>query len=464
IITDLISPCWYLTVLGETRRLMEQLRHSNGSQCERLSLSNGLYITRTMYQGTNYVSRISSVPFASPDAARQTQINIPAHAKKLILSTDHIGVRSLYFLGQNSNLVPDGSPWYDILDIPDCRAEAYIRFDGLFSRTIRILAKKPCDASMTWSFPKKPTFRPWNFQKTRNYYRLHHIELNAAVKGIIVCCSYGRTIGIHGFTGRSKAFWKFIDSMNQRLKNSQRFWMFFPLNVNEKIQGAWVRTFKNCDPPSSNPVLLIRTSLKRAVAFGPHPPAYLKQSYEFQCLLRKSDGAVSGIFHDGLDPSARHISVMGVVCDSHRSINEYSEFETSLDPYITPNISPSDGTPVTAWYMTKAPLEGLLEVRTCRDKHQPHRPCLGFLLYYQDGHVESLGQVCWDQDLDREVHAPICIEYDDIAGKEYIKGVQRSVAGSQLNPDTCKLQELPQHGTIAWWFGHLKDRIIIYND
>lgn len=170
-----------------------------------------------------------------------------------------------------------------------------------------------------------------------------------------------------------------------------------------------------------------------------------------------------GIFHDGLDPESKYISEIGVTCN-HECRTRFLEPEPTLDRYSPPPIPPRGGPLATSWYMTKAPLEGLLKVRVCRDQEQLHHPCLGLLLYYKDRQVESLGQVRWDQDLSHEVFAPIHIENSSIDGKNYIKNVQRDAACSGLNLGIGGWQELPQHGTIVWWFGHLGDNIIIYND
>ena len=112
--------------------------------------------------------------------------------------------------------------------------------------------------------------------------------------------------------------------------------------------------------------------------------------------------------------------------------------------------------------MTKAPLEGLYKVRVCRDLEKPHRPCIGLLLYYTKERVESLGQVRWDRDLTYDVLAPINLEIGNINGKDYIKGVQRDTACTQLDSEVGVWQKIPQHGTLVWWFGNLGDKVALY--
>ncbi|KOC09114.1 hypothetical protein AFLA70_341g001221 [Aspergillus flavus AF70] len=111
-----------------------------------------------------------------------------------------------------------------------------------------------------------------------------------------------------------------------------------------------------------------------------------------------------------------------------------------------------------------APLEGLYKVRVCRDLEKPHRPCIGLLLYYTKERVESLGQVRWDRDLTYDVLARINLEIGNINGKDYIKGVQRDTACTQLDSEVGVWQKIPQHGTLVWWFGNLGDKVALYND
>lgn len=61
-ILEFLGPCWYLIVLGETRRLLEQMRNDHPNRRERLNLAKELYIGRTKYQGKSYISTISNMP------------------------------------------------------------------------------------------------------------------------------------------------------------------------------------------------------------------------------------------------------------------------------------------------------------------------------------------------------------------------------------------------------------------
>lgn len=132
IILHSIGPCWYLIILGETRRLIEYLRAAYGDLCGRFSLDRDIYITQLEYQGAWYISRISNSP------AAQSQLGVATYQRfltplssicKIVLSVGHIGVRRIQLLGQDSDPLPDRSPWYEIHDVSNAPWEAHASGD-----------------------------------------------------------------------------------------------------------------------------------------------------------------------------------------------------------------------------------------------------------------------------------------------------------------------------------------------
>jgi hypothetical protein len=180
----------------------------------------------------------------------------------------------------------------------------------------------------------------------------------------------------------------------------------------------------------------------------------------FHSLVRDGDGVVSGLCHNGLDPESRYISEIGVTCDP-RCSTESTGLEISSDPNQPPLTAPRSGSPGFSWYMTKAPLQGLFEVQFCQDKDQSHHPCIGLLLYYEDGSVESLGQIRWDLEISDKILAPIRIQHSNKAGKNYIANVQQAILSGCNMAEEDGWQEIPNHGIIVWWFGRLGDMLVV---
>lgn len=112
------------------------------------------------------------------------------------------------------------------------------------------------------------------------------------------------------------------------------------------------------------------------------------------------------------------------------------------------------------WFITEAKLDGVRRVRVSRDSKKSHNPCIGMLLYYEDGHVESVGRVHWNLEMGRDIHTPVAISTAFIAGAKYVKSI---VPCSPRSP-APELMILPERGTIVWWFSYHGDEVIIYDD
>ncbi|PLB54407.1 hypothetical protein P170DRAFT_469873 [Aspergillus steynii IBT 23096] len=446
-ISELLTPCWYLTVLGEARRLIEHLRDKGGTQSKQLSLAPEMWMSRITYRGTSYVTQLSGKPLESTGPSEQRHIKLPDNISTIILSVDCIGTRGIQFVDQKSDPTYDGSPWYEVMDVRDDDLEVGVSYDGLYMRGIQLTSSNP-STYRAWSSPFPPLFHPWNFYQVRPKSRLDYIKFDSHTRGILVCCANSMAVGIHGFSDVSKTFREFIDLMNRRMGNSYKHWIYFPLNTHEHIKAAWIRKLRMCRGPASNPVLVLATSLGRTITFGPQFPARILDQYEYHPLVRDGDGAISGIFHDGLNPAVKYTSEFGVTCNGQRHV-EPSE-PPPMDTPISepPAVPPGRGSIASTWYMTQAPLKDLVKVRVCRDREQPHRPCLGFLLFYSDGHIESIGQVRWDYDLNQECSRPLYVENGVVSGRDYIKDIRSDIDETEIHGEESRWQRLPEHGII----------------
>jgi hypothetical protein len=207
----------------------------------------------------------------------------------------------------------------------------------------------------------------------------------------------------------------------------------------------------------------LQTSLGRTITFGPQFPTCIIDQYEYLPLIKDSDGPISGVFHDGLDPASNYILEFGVTC-SHPYLGgalDLLPMESRLEP---PAVPPGRGSIATTWYMTKASLDGLVKMQVCRDKDQPHQPISGLLLFFSDEHIESLGQFRWDYDLSQEICMPMYVEKGTIGGRDYIKNIQSRIHDPGLDIEAGEWQRLPRSGIVVWWFSLLGDNITTYDE
>ncbi|PYH31267.1 uncharacterized protein BO87DRAFT_409112 [Aspergillus neoniger CBS 115656] len=456
-ISELIGPCWYLTVLGESRRLIEHQIRDGEIQDPEVDISRDVWMSRVNYRGNSYVVRLSNTPLKPTTSSRVSHVKLPREIQKIVLSTDSIGLRGVQFLDDRATPTRDGSPWYEILDAQHLPRKIHVNFDGLFVREVRLAACDSPSASIMWSSPYPPTFHSRNFYACRKKHRLHYMELGPQVQGLLVCSSAGQTIGIHAFSGTNKPFQDFLDSAHQRVKESIKHWIYFPLNSNERISGAWVRKLKMCQGPAASPTLVLRTCLGRTVTFGTYFPSRITDQLEYYALMSSYDGCVSGLFHDGFDPAYKFISEYGVTCDDtdHSDISVPPPLHAELE---LPEIPPGRGSISSTWYMTKVSLRGLTKVQVCRDHAQAHQPYVGFLMFYEDGHMEASGQIRWDYGLDDEVSCPVVVKQGVVGERGFIRDIRtaRDNLESEAGPSVW---QLPETGFIVWWFSHLGDMI-----
>ncbi|KAB8078090.1 hypothetical protein BDV29DRAFT_188150 [Aspergillus leporis] len=339
-IAELIAPCWYLI-------------------CTQLSLTREIWMIRINYRGNSYVTRLSSTPLESAG------------------NYDHIKLSSQYqqncrFVDHNSNPTPNGSPWYEVLEVRDPHLETRVSCDGQFVRGIQLVSGDSSSACRVWSSPCQPEFHPrniYNFRGDKNKkLRLDYVKFNTHVRGFLVYCADTKTVGIHGFSDTSAAFRKFVDLVHGRI--------------------AWIQKFKICHGRTSSPSLVLQTSLGRIITFGPQFLARIIDQYEYLSLAS----------------------------------NEPLPMDTHFAP---PAVPPGGGSIALTWYMIKGPLKGL-----------SHHPCLGLLLFNSDQHIEALGQVRWDYGLTQEILMPICVENGTVDGKDYIKDIRSDIHESKLHVET----------------------------
>lgn len=189
-------------------------------------------------------------------------------------------------------------------------------------------------------------------------------------------------------------------------------------------------------------------------------PTSQMRPHESRSLLRSSDGAISGIFHNGYDPISPFITEFGVICDPHRARKPTNQIPSSqVYLYPTPRArslvwSFEYDNGHDEWYLTKAPLKGLTGVQFCQDREQRKHPCIGLILHYSDGHTESLGQFRWDLTVSDIISTPIrieiCSDEDRRFDNPYI-GTVETIPPFDAWGEERKWQNIPNHGVIVWW-------------
>ncbi|OJJ99077.1 hypothetical protein ASPACDRAFT_1856661 [Aspergillus aculeatus ATCC 16872] len=459
-VAEYTAPCWYLTVLGEGRRLLEEWRR-RVPQPRQLTLQHGVWMRCINCRGIPYVTQLSTAPLEATAASRVHRLRIPAAMDRIVLLLDAFGLRGIQLVDRNSVPESDGSSWYKVLRPRAPAVNIKVECNGLFVQDIALVSDGSSSDTWRWSTPVLPAFQPWNAHSLRKNPRLDYVAFDANVKGLLACCTDHGMVGLHGFSDTPTRFKEFLDLMHWRDSTGRKVWIYFPLDQQESITAAWTRRY--C-LRAREFGLVLQTSLGRTITFAPPTPHFMEEPFKCVPLVKASDGPITGVFHDGLDPARVHITAVGVTCSD--SIKEGGK---ALDPQPEgPRLEPPRdrngrlGLSKQNWFMTKASLHGLINVQVCRDPEQPHHPISGLLLVYNDDHIESLGQVRWEYGISEDVPMPAYVKTGAIDGRDCVKDM-RSAHEPGVDLGTEGWRALPSTGTIVWWFYHGGDQIALYD-
>lgn len=145
-----IAPCWYLTVLGETRRLFECIPTNHDTRVRRSAWHESCGYPEINYQGTSYVARLNHKPLQQTGASYH--MRLPSNIRRVILSVDGIGLRRIQFIDHDSDPVPDGSPWYEVLEVDCPDLKACVNCDVEFSMANKYAKSNSARAFLSATF------------------------------------------------------------------------------------------------------------------------------------------------------------------------------------------------------------------------------------------------------------------------------------------------------------------------
>lgn len=117
-----------MTILAEVRPLFDKLKPAPLDP-EQLSLTKSVFLSRIEYQGRSYLSAIRSKASEKQGKNGQQCIDLPNPVDKIVVSVNQVGVRGVQLLGRNASPAPDGSPWYETIDVSDKQSRLFIRHD-----------------------------------------------------------------------------------------------------------------------------------------------------------------------------------------------------------------------------------------------------------------------------------------------------------------------------------------------
>jgi hypothetical protein len=103
------------------------------------------------------------------------------------------------------------------------------------------------------------------------------------------------------------------------------------------------------------------------------------------------------------------------------------------------------------WFHSQACLTGVSQMQLCIDRSLDHRPYIGMLLTYSDGHSETLGQ--WRPDCLGSIFQPKECFFIYMAGngrQRYVRYISLEREGTDGWEEDCL--KVSVHDTLSWWF------------
>ncbi|CAM1509461.1 Fc.00g032000.m01.CDS01 [Cosmosporella sp. VM-42] len=240
------------------------------------------------------------------------------------------------------------------------------------------------------------------------------------------------------------------------------FWMYMPINQGEYITEIGRQTSRLILDTQVIGITL-STSRGRTVLFG----LYGHENTSFERIAALPREPCRVYFNDLDDiPGKRSSSFFAFDKGTARPTMVKPGLPTSPDvPELPRSISTPPYTQSNEiWLHTPCSMLDVVEVHPCIDHTCVYRPVMGLLLYYADGHGESIGQFRLDWAVE-----PITITKLE---KLYFYGKRTKkswgyMAHVTTEPPGGRAQgrwlDVGQAGTLEWWFSS-RHSVLFYND
>lgn len=258
--------------------------------------------------------------------------------------------------------------------------------------------------------------------------------------------------------------WDTSASFYSDLDSSSNFtlWMYMPVDENEYLSQIWVIRH----PDDGLIGLMFRTNQDRKVLFGRwivHPKFRIQYH-----LVYSTTNCPSRIYFNEWDPfeDEKCVKYMGIESDAthtDRVTNRGLETSESMCPLSLATTSQPPYTQYNEpWYYTNCMLENVVEIACCVDGTVSHRPIIGMMVHYGDGHRACIGQCRLDWVLDKSPADPSRLLRIGLAKtRKNFRYVARITLGNPAAPvsDSLSWMDVPWHGKLEWWFSQRQCRL-----
>ncbi|RSL62658.1 hypothetical protein CEP54_005590 [Fusarium duplospermum] len=434
-----------------------------------VDLSKDVYASYSVLDGVRYVKSLRNL-----DTDQRGEYRRVLNAKekstigKIRICEDHLGIRFVQFLPPNgsSSKVPVVKGWWrDISPSRGSGDTSQVKFSTIRVESDGIKLRRITDTfdeyaklknpHVTWPSPDYPSnkidlisdnYIVQHFTVSRNV-RMTYFDCNAPGVTGYTMVSQGHwvsTIHAHG-KGDDSDFYKELDACF-----GDQVVVYMPVDQGEyitDIQRRWMGRLRG-----SFFDLTFKTNRGRQTIFGSENGPLMVLLVD--TILRPSQQG-SRIYFNKVGPE-NETSVRFIACDE--------PFKPPIQRWLPPRPAPTITDPPflnldkNPWFASRCNLEGVKEVTLCRDVSLSHRPVIGILVQYTDGHRECLGQFRFDRSLETiqaDQSGGLHIDLQEIEDEDsmYVVDVRGFPLGDpSVCPGNESWVEAPWSGTLEWKF------------
>ncbi|KPM34085.1 hypothetical protein AK830_g12489 [Neonectria ditissima] len=416
-----------------------------------VDLSRDVYASYCVVDGVRYVnSLVNSTSGMREDKHHVLASKGDGAVRKIWIAEDHRGIRSVRLCPSDAALpgpTPIARSWWRSISAPCGFGKVNVKTDGVKLRDILVSDETAPEITgnlIGWANPEHPTniMDLTTLRHVDEYperFRMNSFSCNA--KGttgytVVTDGDSVATIQSHGCADDT-SFYVDIDA-----SFPGSFFAHMPLDDGEYVTEICRRfALDAVDQPSV--CLVFITNKGRNALFGTSGPPDSCRALD-KILTPARDGTqiyfnVSDSVTEGL---IRYLAFDGV----------QSPVQRPFPPSLVPN-SPFFWTQSNEpWFVSSCDMEGIVELTLCRDLSLTHKPILGILVKYENGHRDCLGQFRYDKLLER-------VRVDRTA--ELYIGSRRTarsflyVVDVLTSPPADREElfwmEISRGGTMEWW-------------
>ncbi|OBS24145.1 hypothetical protein FPOA_04692 [Fusarium poae] len=417
---------------------------------ELIRLDSAVYATYSVVDGLRYVKSLTNFPV--PDRDGYALLSKEGQTlNRLYIAHSYRGVRAIKLCPSNVSMSGPcpitGCYWRNIPDVE----RIVIHDNGLMIRGIDVL-REPRHRSISDDTHWANLEHPSDIIDLQNLgeglsldnsdVRMASFDCNAeGITGYTVVTDGHRTATVHAHRSGEKA--KFYDEIDYSWPCG--FFIYMPLDEGEYLAEICRHHGKdpNSDEKGSGSLVFV-TNKGRAILFG--AALSLVDITAFHKLAT-------------LSPNGSQIYINDWTYDFIDEIR-YIAFSQGLVPLeeqpipscLVPDF-PSACTKTNGpWFKSSCSMTGISEITLCRNTSLAHKPIIGMLLYYDNGHRECLGRFRFDKTLETlrlDMNTDLYVGSGrNIWDFLYIEQILTS---PRYNKAHLRWMKLPRDGVLEWW-------------